>query len=170
MPEAKNVEIAKFRWMWLALIVLLVDQVSKHYITLNWRYHELKEILPFLNIYLDHNRGAAFSFLTEMPQLAFWLFSSVALIISAILSVWMYRLERQFIWLSVSLALILGGAIGNLIDRLRFGHVVDFISFHIGSWHFAIFNIADAAICCGAGMLAIEIFWRSKPNKNSGAK
>lgn len=166
MPDAANVEMSKFRWIWVAILVLLIDQVSKHYITLNWRYHELKEVLPFLNIYLDYNRGAAFSFLTELPNLAFWLFSSVAVIMSIVLTVWMYRLERQYIWLSVSLAFILGGAIGNLIDRIRFGHVIDFISFHVGTWHFAIFNIADVAISCGAAMLAVEILWRSKPNKN----
>jgi len=165
MPDGGNVvpeERAKMSWIWLALFVVIVDQGTKYLVMANYSFHEVKPLLPILNIYLDYNRGAAFSFLQSMPHTAYWLFSAVAIIISGGLILWMYRLPKNYHWLSAALALILGGALGNLIDRLRFGYVVDFINFHLFNWHFAIFNFADVAISVGAAMLVLEIIWFSK--------
>lgn len=163
MPDTDIVEeSAKLSWIWLALVVLIVDQLTKYWVLTTFQLHQVKKILPILNIYLDYNRGAAFSFLTESPTVAFWLFSSVAIVMSTVLLVWMYRLPKTNTWLSVALSMILGGALGNLLDRLRFGYVVDFINFHLGVWHFAIFNVADIAITLGAAMVIWHMFRLSK--------
>lgn len=159
-------ESAKLSWIWLALLVLILDQVTKYLVLTHLSYHEVYYVLPVLNLFLDYNQGAAFSFLHSTPTIAYWAFSLIAVVISGGLVVWMYRLPKTNHWLSAALSLILGGALGNLIDRLRFGHVVDFISFHLGGWYFAVFNVADIAISVGAAMLALEIIWFS--NKRAG--
>lgn len=158
-------EHAKLSWIWLSLVVLVLDQLTKYLVLGHFELHVPHPVLPVLNLYLTYNRGAAFSFLSEHPIMAYWGLSVITIVLSAGLLVWMYRLPKKSTWLSVSFALILGGALGNLLDRLRFGFVVDFISFHLGSWYFAIFNVADIAICIGAAMIAGHIFWLSSKEK-----
>lgn len=162
MREVPNEETAKLSWIWLALVVVICDQASKWLVLKTLAFHVPYRVLPVLNWFLDYNQGAAFSFLHSTPKTAYWLLSGIAIALSTGLIIWMYRLPKTNHWLSAALAFILGGALGNLIDRLRFGHVVDFISFHLGGWYFAIFNIADVAITCGAIMLLLEIFWLHK--------
>jgi signal peptidase II len=153
-------------WLWLSLFVIIADQVSKYLIVQNIEYNSIFYLLPFLNFTLEHNTGAAYGFLGKYGQLASLFFIATALIISIVLGVWLHRLPRQSRWLGISLGLILGGAIGNLIDRVCYGYVIDFVHFHINTWSFAIFNFADSAITVGAIMLIIDIF-RGKKNENS---
>jgi signal peptidase II len=145
---------------WLRLSVLLIagDQLTKYLVACYLGYAESLYLFPFLNLTLAHNRGAAFSFMAGTGQIAVWLFILSALVISLFLCLWMYRLPFKNVWLGISLALILGGAIGNLLDRILYGYVIDFIHFHIGDWSFPIFNMADTVITFGAVMLLIDIF------------
>lgn len=145
-------------WLWLSVVVVILDQFVKYLVSVYFVYNEAFYLLPFLNLTLAHNTGAAFSFLSETGLIAVWLFIITAFIISLVLGIWMYRLSPKNYWLGVSLALILGGAVGNLLDRIFFGYVIDFIHFHLGTWSFPIFNIADVAITIGAFMLIIDLF------------
>lgn len=166
MPDMKiTEEHAKLSWIWLAFIVLVLDQITKYWVMNNFQFQEVRRILPVLNFTMVYNRGASFSFMQSMPTTAFWLFSTVAIVLCTGLILWMYRLPKTNTWLSISLALILGGALGNLLDRLRYGFVIDFISFHYQQWYFAVFNLADVAICTGAAMVVANIYWST--NKGS---
>jgi signal peptidase II len=147
-------------WLWLAAAIIIIDQVSKIIVTHTLSFNVPVHVLPWLNLNLVHNKGAAFNFLSQFGDIALWLFIGTAIIVSIFLCVWLYRLPASNRWLGVSLSLILGGAIGNLLDRLFYGYVVDFIHFHIQYWNFAIFNVADSAITIGAIMLIIDIFKR----------
>lgn len=145
-------------WLWLTLFVIVVDQVSKYFVIHALQLNQVVNVLPFLNFILEHNKGAAFSFLSDAGSLAIWLFIGTAFLISLILGIWLHRLPSSNVWLGASLALILGGAIGNLIDRILYGYVIDFIHFHIHNWSPFIFNLADAAITIGSIMLIVDIF------------
>ncbi len=149
------------RWLWLSVVVVILDQISKFYITEYLTSNPPVELTSWLNLVLAHNTGAAFSFLGDAGGWQRWLFAVLAGTVSIVLIVWISRLQKREYWLACSLALILGGAVGNLIDRVRFGYVVDFIDFHIDTWHFATFNIADAAISVGAVMLLVDAFFLS---------
>jgi signal peptidase II len=120
--------------------------------------HEIIPITPFLNITLAHNTGAAFSFLGSAGGWQQYLFTSIAIIVSIVMVIWIYRLPSSDRWTAYALALIIGGALGNLGDRVMLGYVVDFIDFYVGTWHFAAFNLADSAICVGAGILLLTTF------------
>jgi len=115
--------------------------------------------LPFLNFTLIFNKGAAFSFLSNHGSLASWLFSTIAILVSVIIILLLRKMSVTQRWLACAYALLLGGALGNAIDRFTIGHVVDFIDVHFGSWHFATFNVADAAISIGAVMWVIDTFF-----------
>ena len=144
------------RWLALSAVVLVLDQITK-YLANGWLVlHEPVRILPVFNLTLMHNRGAAFSFLAGAGGWQRWLFAGLALGVSAVLIVWLTRLKQAQRLLAVALALIVGGALGNLIDRLWLGYVVDFLDFHFRGWHWPAFNIADAAITVGAGLLILD--------------
>ena len=145
-------------WYRLAIIVVIVDQLSKLWVSATLGYNEPVVILPFFDIVLHHNPGAAFSFLHDAGGWQRWLFSAIALVVGAGIAIWMARLKRGQTLLMASLALVLGGAIGNVIDRLRFGYVVDFISVHYADvYRFPTFNIADSAITVGAILLLLDM-------------
>lgn len=146
----------------LALVVVLLDQWSKHAATAMLEYATPVPVLPLLDITLHHNTGAAFSFLSEAGGWQRLFFSAIAVAASIGISIWLWRLRAHEKLLGVSLALILGGALGNVIDRIRFGYVVDFISVHYGQWYFPTFNIADSAITLGAIGLIIDSLWGEK--------
>jgi len=144
-----------WRWLaWAALLVLL-DQVTKHYFDARLHYGERWPVLPFFDFTLLYNPGAAFSFLAQGQGWQRWLLSGIALAAIALLLVMLRRNLQQTLFCA-ALASILGGAAGNLIDRLQHGHVVDFLLFYRGSWHFPAFNLADVAISCGAGLLILD--------------
>jgi signal peptidase II len=140
------------QWLWLSAIVVVLDLASKALVTDAFRYGEVREILPFFNLVLVHNTGAAFSFLAQAGGWQRWFFTVVAVLISAVL-VWMLRKPGNGAVLSCGLALVLGGALGNLYDRVTLGYVVDFVQLHAGGWYFPAFNVADSAITVGVVLL-----------------
>lgn len=154
----------KSAWPWLILTVLIIafDQYSKYLILESFHLNQIKVLTPFLNLMLTFNSGSAFGFLSMAGgwQVLFLIvFVSVVVII---LFVWLLRLRRNEYLLAIALSLILGGAMGNLSDRVRWGYVVDFVDFHIGAWHFATFNVGDSAVCVGAFLLIVKFLFFSK--------
>jgi signal peptidase II len=115
-------------------------------------------IMPFVNLTYVHNTGAAFSFLSEAGGWQRWFFAALAIIISIVIAVWLSRLKSHETLLAVSLSLVLGGAIGNLIDRLAYGYVIDFLDVYVPSWHWPAFNVADSAITLGVVLMLLESF------------
>ncbi|MDY0050751.1 MAG: signal peptidase II [Halothiobacillaceae bacterium] len=141
------------RWLWLAVFVLILDQISKWAATAWLSYAEPVPVMPLLNMTLLHNTGAAFSFLASAGGWQRWFFTLIALAISIVLVIWLWRLPARERLTGAALALVLGGALGNLIDRVLYGYVVDFIDVYYGSWHWPAFNIADSAITVGVALL-----------------
>jgi signal peptidase II len=153
-------------WLPLTLVVIAIDQLSKLWIVHHFAEYERLHLLPVLDITLWYNKGAAFSFLGEASGWQRWLFTGLAFIVGVGLIAWMRRLKGRSQWLlSCALSLILAGAIGNVIDRLRIGHVVDFILAHWDNSYFPAFNVADSAITVGAAFLLFDA-WR----ESRGAK
>jgi signal peptidase II len=140
------------QWLWLSAIVVVLDLATKALVTDAFRYGEVREILPFFNLVLVHNTGAAFSFLAQAGGWQRWFFTAVAVVISVVL-VWMLRKPETNPLLACGLALVLGGALGNLYDRVTLGYVVDFVQLHAGGWYFPAFNVADSAISVGVVLL-----------------
>ena len=141
---------------WLTLLIIITDQASKYLAEKLLVLHQPVEIIPFLNFTLAYNTGAAFSFLHQAGGWQNLFFIVIALVMSIVLLAMLYRTPRKDLQFSLALWLVLGGAIGNVIDRLRISKVVDFIDFYIGEWHFATFNIADIAISIGAFLLIMD--------------
>ena len=137
----------------LALLVIALDQCTKMWASNELVYRVPVEITAWFDLMLAHNTGAAFSFLASAGGWQRWFLAAVALLVSVFVAVWLTRLEPQQRLLGVSLGLILGGGLGNLVDRVTLGYVVDFISWHYQSWYWPAFNIADSAIFCGAILL-----------------
>ncbi|TDO10520.1 MULTISPECIES: signal peptidase II [Halomonas] len=145
------------RWLWLALAVIVLDLTTKSAASAWLEYARPLGVLPFFDLTLLHNTGAAFSFLAGHPGWQRWLFALIAVGASIGLTLWMRRLKRDETLLAASLALIIGGALGNLYDRLVHGYVVDFLSFHVAGWYYPAFNVADIGITLGA----IGLIWES---------
>lgn len=157
------------RWLILSLLVIMADQVSKNYIAEHFGEFEFVKILPILDITRMHNVGAAFSFLASASGWQRWVFIGLAVIVSIGIFVWLLRARQVHDLLACGLALVLGGAVGNLIDRIRLGHVIDFIHFHWDRAYFPAFNVADSAITVGAACLLLDAFLegRRKPDANT---
>ena len=144
-------------WIGLTLLTIVLDQVTKELILRRFELFQTQAWLPVLDITRAHNLGAAFSFLAGAGGWQRWLFTALALVVSAVIVVWLRRLDGlQQRTLAMGLTLIMGGAIGNVIDRLRLGYVVDFIAVHWNTHYFPAFNIADSAITIGAGLLILD--------------
>ena len=163
MPNGVG-RFGRLSWLWLSLLVLVIDQASKFYFESKLEMFQQIVIIPDLFSWtLAYNTGAAFSFLADSSGWQRWLFALIAIVVSAVLVVWLKRLGRNDTWLAVALALVLGGALGNLYDRIALGHVIDFILVHWQNrWYFPAFNIADSAITVGAIMLALDMFKSKK--------
>jgi signal peptidase II len=146
------------KWLWLTLLIIIADQITKGWVSASFAYRELLPITPFFNLTLAHNPGAAFSFLSNAGGWQRWFFSAVALGISVAILIWLKRLNPNERLLACALALILGGAIGNLIDRVVYGYVIDFLDFHLAGYHWPAFNVADSAIVMGAALLIGDSF------------
>ena len=140
------------RWLWLSAVILVLDLATKAWVSATFRYGEAREVTSFFNLVLVHNTGAAFSFLADAGGWQRWFFTGVAIAISALL-VWMLRKPGNATSLSCGLALVLGGALGNLYDRVTLGYVVDFVQLHAGGYYFPAFNVADSAITVGVVLL-----------------
>ena len=142
-------------WLWLAGVLVLLDQISKWVVLGTLQPGETRYVAPFWNWVLTFNPGAAFSFLSDAGGWQRWFFTLLALGVSGWFVV-MLRQHRNEFRLSLALTLVLGGAVGNVIDRLRFGAVVDFIQWHIAGYYWPAFNLADSAICLGAALLLLD--------------
>jgi signal peptidase II len=150
-------------WLVLSFFVVLADQVTKTYITRHFLEFEFIRILPVLDVTRLHNVGAAFSFLASESGWQRWVFIGLAVAVSAGIITWLFRLPRgAHVLLAAGLALVLGGALGNLIDRIRLGYVVDFIHFHWDRAYFPAFNVADSAITVGAACLLLDALMEKK--------
>jgi signal peptidase II len=140
----------------LSAAVVALDQLTKFLIERHLALFESVSVLPVLEITRLHNTGAAFSFLADEAGWQRWLFTALAIIVSVVLALWLRRIDAHARVLATAVALILGGAVGNVIDRLRLGHVIDFIYAHWDRHYFPAFNVADSAICIGAGLLLLD--------------
>lgn len=154
--------------MWLSALIVLIDQITKYLISQSLGLGESLEIMHGFKLSLHHNTGAAFSFLNDAGGWQRWFFSALSIIISTVIFCWIYMTPAHRRWLSCSLALVLGGAIGNLVDRVIFGYVIDFFEVSLtfiplklfNPW--PIFNVADSALSVGIVMLIIDTFWFDK--------
>ena len=153
-------------WLWLSIIVVAADQITKWVITSQLELYEIYPLGPMLELTRLHNTGAAFSLLAQAGGWQRWFFVALAGTISLAIVWWLYTLPaRGYPWLTMGLAMILGGAIGNGIDRLALGHVVDFLHFHWQDWYYPAFNVADIAITSGAIMLVIDALRHTRRTK-----
>lgn len=163
-----SLDVSRLKWLWLAFFAFVLDfatkQAAEHFLT----FAQPVYVLPVFDLTLLYNKGAAFSFLANESGWQRWFFTAIAVGVSTVLTIWLMTLKAHEKWLSVALTLVIGGAIGNLYDRLAYGHVVDFIHLHWGEHYFPAFNIADSAISIGAAMLIIDsLFFQEKTNDTS---
>ena len=142
-----------FKWITLSTLVITLDQITKYIANHNLVYAEPVPVLPFFNLTLLYNPGAAFSFLSDAGGWQRWFFTGIALLAIVFILFWLRKLKTGQATLALALALVLGGAVGNLIDRVWFGHVIDFIQLYYQDFYWPAFNIADSAISVGAVLL-----------------
>jgi len=142
-------------WLGIAAIVILLDQLSKITITRLFAYGDAQPLTSFFNLVLVYNKGAAFSFLAQSAGWQRYFFTAIG-IIAALFIVWLLKKNAGQRLFCSALALILGGALGNVIDRIAYGHVIDFLDFHVAGWHWPAFNLADSAICIGAVLFVLD--------------
>jgi len=170
MPSRLSVSGRPFalgRWFALAALVIVLDQLSKFWISQHFVFGEVYRITSVFELTLAHNKGAAFSFLSDAGGMQRWLFTVIAIVASA----WIVRLLRKHqeqLLFSWALGMILGGALGNLIDRINYGYVVDFLSFHWNEHYFPAFNLADSSITCGAFLLILDNLTEKKNGTAAG--
>ena len=146
------------QWLWFSILIIVLDQGAKYLAEILLTLHQPVPVLPFFNLTLTYNTGAAFSFLAAAGGWQRWFFLGLGIAVSIGLLIWLKRLKPQDKWLAMALAFILAGAVGNLIDRIWLGKVIDFIELYYDRWSFPVFNIADIAINIGAGLLIIDSF------------
>lgn len=146
------------RWLWLTLVCLVLDQVTKHWVAGSFSLYESISVLPIFSITYVHNLGAAFSFLADQGGWQRWFFTAIAAIACIVFTVWLAKTPKSETLLSIAVALMLSGAMGNLIDRALFGYVIDFLDFHWSGNHFPAFNVADSMIFIGAVLMILESF------------
>jgi signal peptidase II len=146
------------KWLWLSLLAVILDQASKLAIAGTMKLYQSIPVMPLFKLTYVHNTGAAFSFLSEAGGWQRWFFAGLALMISTVIAVWLARLKKHETLLAVALALVLGGAVGNLIDRLAYGYVIDFLDVYYNDLHWPAFNIADSAITLGVILMLVESF------------
>ncbi|MBE1299353.1 MAG: lipoprotein signal peptidase [Alteromonadaceae bacterium] len=156
------------RWLWITVLALVLDQVTKIYIQNSFALYERLEVTFFFNITHVHNYGAAFSFLSDAGGWQRWFFTAIAIAVSALMLWWMKQAKREQLLLPISMAFILSGALGNLYDRLAYGYVVDFLDFHWAGYHWPAFNVADSAIFIGAALMIWDAFKNPDNSPMSG--
>lgn len=165
--ERKAGEPSALIWLWLSAFVIAFDLITKQLAENFLSYGQPVPILPVFDLTLLYNPGAAFSFLAGEDGWQRWFFTAIAVGVSIMLISWLYKLPRANKWMAIALTLILGGALGNLFDRLYYGHVIDFISVHWEGAYFPAFNIADSAITIGAIMLILDVFLEARREKSA---
>jgi len=162
-PFGSVVNAGVRNWLWLTLLIVVVDQWTKRLVMERFAEFESIVLLPVLDLMRLHNTGAAFSFLSTASGWQRWFFVALAIGVSIGILVWLWRLPKTGKnLLAAGLCCVMGGAIGNVIDRMLLGHVVDFIRVHYGAWYFPAFNVADSAITVGAGLLILESLLQPK--------
>ncbi|SJL85288.1 signal peptidase II [Vibrio palustris] len=162
--QAITLKQSGIRWLGLALLVFIADIGIKYFVmnTMNYGWEHRLEVLPFFNFVYVHNFGAAFSFLSDQAGWQRWLFSAIAFAVVAFLIFSMRRSNASEKWGNIAYALIVGGAVGNVFDRIVHGFVIDYLDVHWGNYHWPAFNLADSAICVGAVMIVLEGFFVKK--------
>ena len=163
-------DVSGFRWLtwlWISVIVFALDQATKYAVSAHLQFGESRFIFSWFNLVLAHNKGAAFSFLANAGGWQREFFIVLTLTISLVL-IWMLRSNHTNRVLAIALSLVIGGAFGNLYDRVLHGHVVDFIQWHVAGYYWPAFNVADSAICIGAGMLIFDSFRKPAGSPASG--
>jgi len=151
-------DLSRLKLLGLSLLALILDQASKLVIASSMQLYQSIPITSFFKLTYVRNTGAAFSFLSDAGGWQRWFFAVLAILISIIIAVWLTRLKKQETLLAVALSLILGGAMGNLIDRLAYGYVIDFLDVYYQTWHWPAFNVADSAITLGVMLMLLESF------------
>ena len=148
-------------WMVVSALIIVFDQWSKYFVITHLTDTSIVHVLPFLNFILSFNQGAAFGFLHAESGWQIYFLSAISVLASLLLLVWLCRTPR-FQWFhAMCISFVLGGAVGNLIDRIRLHMVIDFIDFHVKNWHYATFNVADSFVCMGAIGLIVSCGWRN---------
>ena len=167
MPDLRR--FGHLPWLWLSALIFIVDRLSKDYFEASLKMYQQIVVIPdHFSWTLAYNTGAAFSFLADADGWQRWFFAGIALVVSVVLVVWLKRLKRHETLLAVGLVMVLGGALGNLYDRVVLGHVVDFILLHWQQrWYFPAFNLADTFITLGAILLAVDMFKSEKAEKEA---
>jgi len=165
MTASFSVKNSGLSWLWLTLVWLIADQVSKHLVVSNFELFQSVNVLPFFNLTYVHNPGAAFSFLADQDGWQRWFFTAVAAIASIVFTVWLAKTPKAQTMLNIAFALMLSGALGNLIDRVLFGYVIDFLDFYVGNKHWPAFNVADSMIFIGAALMIIDSFKNEESKK-----
>ncbi len=154
------------KWLSLSTLILILDQASKIWVDTSMDLYQSFAIFPSFNITYARNYGAAFSFLSDAGGWQRWFFAVLAIGISVGLVIWLKRLKTEETLLALSISLILGGAVGNIIDRVLYGYVIDFLDVYYQTHHWPIFNIADSAICVGVACMLYESFTNDSDNTN----
>lgn len=156
-------------WLAIALLVVILDLWTKHLASTHLEMFQPQAVFPWLNWRLAHNPGAAFSFLAGAGGWQRWFFTGLAVVVTVFLLAWLFRTRREERLVPLALVLVMGGAIGNTIDRLRYGYVVDFIDVHAQGWHWPAFNVADSAIVCGIILLLLDAFREFLAERRAGS-
>jgi signal peptidase II len=151
-------------WLWLSALVIIIDQLTKRVVDTTMQLYQSIELIPYFQLTYLRNQGAAFSFLSGAGGWQRWFFIGLAVIASVFICIWLKKLHRSQRWEAIAWALVLGGALGNLIDRILYGYVIDFLDVYVGDWHWPAFNVADSAITMGVVMLLLDSF-RTQPGK-----
>ena len=145
-------------WLWLSVLVILIDQATKWLAEASLSAYQPVPVIPMFNLTLAYNSGAAFSFLSDAGGWQRWFFIALTIVVVSMLFSWLWRMRAEERLHALSISLILGGAIGNLIDRVWLGHVIDFLDVYYQTYHWPIFNIADSAITVGVVLLIYDLF------------
>jgi len=146
------------KWLWLSGLVIGLDQLTKLIVDSSMQLYETIELVPFFQLTYLRNQGAAFSLLSQAGGWQRWFFILLSIVASVAISIWVKRLGPNQRREAIAWALVLGGALGNLIDRIAYGYVIDFLDVFYRNWHWPAFNVADSAITIGVGMLLIDVF------------
>ena len=169
MIEKSERQAGGLRWLWLSLAVIVADQLSKFLVVSNFELYEAVDVLPVFELTRLHNTGAAFSLLAQASGWQRWFFVGLAVVVSGGIVYWLRNLPRDSApFLPVALALVLGGALGNLVDRVWHGYVIDFLHFHWEAAYFPAFNVADSAITVGAGLLILDAILEGRRSRAAG--
>ena len=168
--EVHNMQLnegSSIKWLWITFIFLVIDQVSKQWVAGAMELYQSIKVLPFFNITYAQNPGAAFSFLADQGGWQRWFFTIIAAVASVVFLIWLKRTPKNQPLLAAALACMLSGAVGNLIDRVLFGYVIDFLDFHWQGYSFPTFNVADSIIFIGAALMILDSFQQEKIKKSS---